>query len=217
MVRQEPNPPGKQETTMPLTRRTFMQTSAALVAAITLAPTLASSRPTSDKKIRIGIVGGNFGLQFFFHSHPNCIVHAVSDLRPERRAALMKTYRCEKSYDSLEQLVQDDQIDAVALFTPAPDHVNHVELCMKHGKHALSAVPAAVGSLDECHRLLDIVKSTGRTYMMAETSYYQQPTISARKFYNENAFGRLFYAESEYHHPGLGTLWFENGKRTWRY
>ena len=39
---------------------------------------------TSDKKIRIGIVGGGFGASFFWHQHPNCIVEAVSDLQEER-------------------------------------------------------------------------------------------------------------------------------------
>ena len=36
---------------------------------------------TSDKKIRIGVVGGGFGASFFWHQHPNCIVEAVSDLQ----------------------------------------------------------------------------------------------------------------------------------------
>jgi predicted dehydrogenase len=171
----------------------------------------------SDRKIRIGVVGGGFGLQFFWHEHPNCIVHAVSDLRPERRNALMKTYKCDRSYESLENLILDDKIDAVAIFTGAPDHVRHVEAAMKAGKHTISAVPAAFGSLDECHRLLDVVKTTGRTYMMAETGYFQQPTISARKFYKEGKFGQLFFTEAEYFHPGLEALFFLKGQRTWRH
>jgi predicted dehydrogenase len=53
--------------------------------------------------------------------------------------------------------------------------------------------------------------------MMAETSYYQQPTISARRMFLAGQFGEVFYTESEYHHAGLESLWFENGRRTWRY
>ncbi|MCL4851197.1 MAG: hypothetical protein KJZ78_07410, partial [Bryobacteraceae bacterium] len=53
---------------------------------------------------------------------------------------------------------------------------------------------------------------------MAETSYYQQMTISARKFYQEGAFGKLYSCESEYHHAGLEGLFFEDdGRRTWRH
>ena len=80
----------------------------------------------------------------------------------------------------------------------------------------ICAVPAAM-SLEECQALVEAVKQSGLTYMMAETSYYQQPTISARRMFQAGQFGELFSTESEYHHAGLETLWFEDGKRTWRY
>ncbi|MDX1984462.1 MAG: hypothetical protein SFV51_29590, partial [Bryobacteraceae bacterium] len=57
--------------------------------------------PQSDKKVRLGVVGGGFGTQFYFHQHPNCQVTAVTDLRPDRRAALQKHYHCETAYASL--------------------------------------------------------------------------------------------------------------------
>jgi len=197
------------------TRRTVVRLGAASIAAAALGPRFSFAR-SAARRVRVGIVGGNFGRSFYFHEHPDCVVEAVSDLRPERRAALMETYRCAKPYDSLEELIRDREVDAVAIFTPAPDHVRHVVATLKAGKHALSAVPAAM-SLEECSLLLDTVKSTGLTYMMAETSYYQQPTISARRFFQEGRFGTVFYTESEYHHPGLEALFFEDGRRTWRH
>ena len=171
----------------------------------------------SAKKLRIGIVGGRFGCSFQWHEHPNCIVEAVSDLRPERRKNLMETYKCSKSYNSLEELVKDKNIDAVGVFTEGPNHVKHVLECLKHGKHVISAVPAFWGTMEEAHVLYDAVKKSGLIYMMAETSYYQQPTISARKFYKEGRFGEIYHCESEYQHDGLEELYFDNGKRTWRY
>ena len=164
----------------------------------------------------MGVVGGRFGASFYFHEHPNAVVEAVADLRADRRAALMKTYRCEKAYESLDALLKDPKVEAVGLFTPAPDHVAHALACLKAGKHVLSAVPAAM-TLEECAQLIEAVKRSGLTYMMAETSYYQQLTISARKFHQEGAFGRIYACESEYHHAGLETLYFEDGKRTWRH
>jgi predicted dehydrogenase len=197
------------------TRRTTLRLAGASVAAAALRPRF-SFPQTRPRRIRIGIVGGNFGRSFYFHEHPDCVVEAVSDLRPERRKALVETYRCPKSYGSLEELILDRDVDAVGIFTPAPDHVRHVVAALKAGKHALSAVPAAM-SLEECALLLETVRSTGLTYMMAETSYYQQPTISARRFHQEGRFATVYYAESEYHHAGLEALFFENGQRTWRH
>jgi predicted dehydrogenase len=196
-------------------RRTVLRLGAASLAGAALRPRFSFARSAS-RRVRVGVVGGNFGRGFFFHEHPDCVVEAVSDLRPERRDALVETYRCPKSYGSLEELIRDRDVDAVAIFTPAPDHVRHVVATLRAGKHALSAVPAAM-SLDECALLLETVKSTGLTYMMAETSYYQQPTISARRFQEEGRFGTIFYTESQYHHAGLEALFFEDGRRTWRH
>ena len=177
---------------------------------------------TSDKKVRVGVVGGGFGCGFHWHEHPNCIVEAVSDLIPGRCRALQQRYKCEKAYESLEKLVLDPQIDAVAVFTEAPNHARHVLLCMDHGKHVISAVPACM-TLDEATAMKEKKEATGLTYMMAETTYYRRHTMAARRLFRDGAFGELTYCEAEYYHPMLeGSserhhLFFRNGKRTWRY
>lgn len=195
-------------------RREFIKKSGLAVLGLNLAARTVNSAP---KKLRVGVVGGRFGCSFQFHEHPDCIVEAVSDLRPERKQRLMQTYQCSKSYHSLEELVKDKNIDAVGIFTEGPNHVRHVLECLKHGKHVLCAVPACWATLEEAEMLNEAVKKSGLIYMMAETSYYQQFTISVRKFYNEGKFGDLYYCESAYQHDGLQELYVENGKRTWRY
>jgi len=198
-------------------RRQFIKASGTAMAAATLANRGVYAANTAPKKLRVGVVGGGFGLQFQFDEHPDCIVEAVSDLRPGRRKLLMEKFQCEKSYDSLEELVLDKNIDAVAIFTDGPLHVEHTIKAMKNGKHVLTAVPAAWGTLEQADQLRDIVESTGLSYMVAETSYYQQFTISARKMHEQGKFGDLFYCESVYQHDGLKSSGVVDGKRTWRY
>lgn len=171
----------------------------------------------TTRKLRVGIAGARFGASFQFHEHPNCTVEAVADLDAEARTKLVELNGCAKSYDSLEGLLADPQVEAIFLATPVPLHAKHTLMCLAAGKHVLSAVPAAT-TLEECGQLVEAVERTGLTYMMAETSYWQQHTISARKFYEEGAFGNLFYVESEYHHSGLDHLYHHpDGSRTWRY
>jgi predicted dehydrogenase len=195
-------------------RREFLAGSGAALAAAALGPKALAAQEISSmesrKKVRIGVVGGGFGASFQWHEHPDCIVEAVSDLRPDRRDHLARTYGCGKAYESLELLIQDPKIDAVAVFTGAPDHVRHCVACLRAGKHVICAVPAAM-TIEEAQQLLATVKETGLTYMMAETSYYTQPAISARKFFQEGKFGPIYYTEAEYLHPGLESLWFEGG------
>ncbi|MEZ4969704.1 MAG: Gfo/Idh/MocA family oxidoreductase [Flavobacteriaceae bacterium] len=200
-----------------INRRKFINTTILGAGALSIAPRFAfAGGGNYNRKVRIGIVGGRFGATFFFHEHPNCIVEAVSDLRADRRKHLMEVYNCKKSYESLEKLIHDPKVDAVFIATPAPDHARHVLASLNAGKHVLCAVPAA-WTLEECDDLKDAVRRTGLTYMMAETSVYHQNTISVKKFYEEGAFGEIFSAASEYNHPGLDVLFFEDGKPTWRH
>ena len=160
-------------------------------------------KPVSDRKLRVGIVGFGvcrFGAAFSFQDHPNVEVAAVSDLFPDRCAALAQACRCEKTYPSLEELVKDDQIEAVFVATDAPSHARHCIEVLKHGKHVACAVPASFGSLEEADQLFEAVKSSGRTYMMFETSYFHEDLHAMRQIYRAGGFGKLIYSEGEYYH-----------------
>ncbi|MHC4642030.1 MAG: Gfo/Idh/MocA family protein [Planctomycetota bacterium] len=163
-------------------------------------------KPVSERKVRVGIVGYGvcrFGAAFGFQNHPNVEVAAVSDLIPDRCNALMKACRCDKSYESLEVLVKDKNIDAVFVATDAPNHARHCMEVLKHGKHVMTAVPAVFGSIEQAQQLLETVQKTGLKYMMAETSSFRADCYAMRQIYNAGGFGRLIYSEGEYYHYGV--------------
>ncbi len=160
-------------------------------------------KPVSDRKIRVGIVGYGtcrFGAAFGFQDHPNVEVVAVSDLFPERCAALAKACRCAKTYPSLEEMVKDDNIEAIFVATDAPSHARHCLDVLKHGKHVAVAVPAVWGSIEDADRLFEAVKTSGLKYMMMETSSYRADCYGMRQIYQAGGFGRLVYSEGEYYH-----------------
>lgn len=157
----------------------------------------------SDRKIRVGLVGygaSRFAAGFGFQDHPNVEVVAVSDLFPDRCAALAKATRCSKTYPSLEELVKDDNIEAVFVATDAPSHARHVMEVLRHGKHVASAVPAIFGTLEEADQLYEAVKTSGKKYMLYETSYFHEDNYAMRQIYNAGGFGKLVYSEGEYFH-----------------
>lgn len=160
-------------------------------------------QPVSDRKVRVGIAGYGvcrFGAAFGFQDHPNVQVAAVTDLFPDRCAALAKVCRCEKTYPSLEEMVKDDSLEAIFVATDAPSHARHCIEVLKHGKHVASAVPAAFGSLDDAHRLFETVKSTKRKYMMFETSAFHTECHAMRQIFRAGGFGKMVYSEGEYYH-----------------
>jgi len=159
--------------------------------------------PFSDRKIRFGIVGYGvckFGSAFGLQDHPNVEVVAVSDLFPDRCAELARECRCNKTYPSLEELVKDDNVEAVFVATDAPSHKKHCIEVLKHGKHVASAVPAVFGSLYEAEELFEAVKQSGLKYMMFETSCFRENLYAMRKIHQSGGFGKIVYAEGEYWH-----------------
>lgn len=206
-----------------VTRRSFLTASAAVVAgAGTLhsagaEPTIAGFdqtktnydktkvwRPFSDRKIRVGLVGYGvckFSAAFEFQHHPNVTVTAVSDLFPDRCAALAKAVKCEKTYPSLEEMVKDDKIEAIFVATDAPSHARHCIEVLNHGKHVCTAVPALRGDIDDAERLLECCrKNKGLVYAMFETSCFHDDLYAMEKIYAAGGFGKIIYSEGEYCH-----------------
>ena len=184
---------------------------------------LMGPRPT--KKLRMAVVGGGFGAHFYWHEHPDCEVTAISDLREDRQKILMENYRCTKAYGEFHPMLKDPNVDAVAIFTPPPQHVDDCVDVLNAGKHVVCAVPAAF-TLEQCQKLVDTVKQTGLTYMQAETSCYSAGTMTAHKLAREGKFGTIYYTQGEYFHDvsdyhlggkPTGIIFDAEGKRTWRW
>jgi predicted dehydrogenase len=160
-------------------------------------------KAVSDRKIRVGLVGYGvckFSAAFGFQDHPNVEIVAVSDLMPDRCAGLAKEARCAKTYPSLEELVKDDNVEAVFIATDAPSHARHCIEALNHGKHVGCAVPAVFGSLEDAEKLFEAAKKSGRKYMMFETSAFHEDLWAMRQLYQAGALGKIIYSEGEYFH-----------------
>ncbi len=184
-------------------------------------------KPFSDRKVRVGIVGHGvcqFGLAFSLQNHPNVELVAVSDLFPDRCAEMAQKAKCEKTYPSLEEMVKDDSIEAIYCATDAPSHAKHAMLCMEHGKHVATAVPAFRGDIEDAEKLLECCKKNkGLVYAMFETSVFHDDLYAMEKLFAADVFGRIVYSEGEYCHPhslgspSLGSYkdWRKNGCPMW--
>lgn len=107
-------------------------------------------------------------------------------------------------------------VDAVVVATPMQLHAVHSVMALSAGKHVLSEVTAAV-TLDECWRLLDAVRASGRTYMMAENYCYLRPNVLIREMVRRGLFGDVYFGEGEYLHEVRELHHAPDGSPTWRY
>jgi len=122
----------------------------------------------------------------------NVEIVAVTDIVPDRCAALAEKVGCKKTYPSAEEMVKDDKIEAVFHRHGRPSHARLCIEALKHGKHAASAVPAVFGSLEEADQLFEMVKKSGLKYMLFETSYFHAGVHAMREIHKAGGSARFF-------------------------
>ncbi|MCJ8332217.1 MAG: Gfo/Idh/MocA family oxidoreductase [Lentisphaeria bacterium] len=170
----------------------------------------------SDRKVRVGLAGYGvccFGTAFGFQDHPNVEVVAVTDLDPDRCKIMAENARCDTMFASVEEMVRDDNVEAIFIATDAPSHARLAILALEHGKHVGSCVPAVHGSLQDAEDLYNAVKSSGMKYMMFETSAFQADCYMMREAYNAGLLGEILYSEGQYYHYFPDAL---GGHGNWR-
>lgn len=133
-----------------------------------------------------------------FTLHPGVRDVFATDLVPERAETLVAEHGLAGTIGSFEEALASD-VDAVAIFTQRWLHGPMVMAALRAGKRVYSAVPMAITE-EEIGQIVELVRSTGLTYMMGETSHYNPATVLARTLVREGRFGRLFYAEGDYVH-----------------
>ena len=163
--------------------------------------------------ISLGLVGlGAFGSAFapLFKSHPLVDRIALCDQEPDRVKywAEMESFRDKfdpkDSYATLDEICRSD-LDAIVLITQPFFHAPQAIQVLESGKDVYSAVPIiSIPDGDEilywCGKIIDTCKSTGKHYMLGETTYYRPQTMYCRRMAAEGAFGNFVYAEGEYYH-----------------
>lgn len=104
------------------------------------------------RKIKIGIVGCGFMGQAVhipcFLNNDGCEVAALVDVNKEMAKQVARKFQIPASYTSLEELLQNEEIDAVALIVP-PQLIPEMAIeSMKEGKHVFAEKPIALKSAD---------------------------------------------------------------------
>lgn len=167
------------------------------------------------KNIRVGIVGKRGASTVTgLRSVDGLEVAAFCEIDPATLAEQQAAHGVEKGFTRFTEML--DHVDAVAIGSPMQLHVPQAILALEAGKHVLSEVTAAV-TIEECWRLLDAVKASGKTYMLAENYCYFEENILVRELSRLGVFGELYFGEGEYIHDVRFLHHNADGSPTWRY
>lgn len=152
-------------------------------------------------KVRIGIVGYRFARDFsyLFKAHPDVEKICVAELSEEKRQIAREDHPDIEIYNSYDEMLEQSDINCVAIFTQRHLHGPMVMQALRAGKHVYSAVPIGC-TIEEIKEIVALVKETRLIYMMGETCCYYPAAMFCREKYREGAFGKFVYAEAQYYH-----------------
>ena len=152
-----------------------------------------------ENKVNIAIVGLGFGAEFIpiYQRHPNANMYAICQRNSEKLNQIGDEFKIEKRYTDYDELLKDSNINAVHINTPIPDHAIQSIKALKAGKHVACTVPMAT-TVEECKQIVELVKKTGRTYMMMETVVYAREFLFMKELYEKGELGKIQFLKASH-------------------
>lgn len=116
-------------------------------------------------------------------------------------------------------MLNDPEIDIIAIYTPDHLHATHIKMALKAGKNVVCTKPL-IDNLSDAQELLDLVESTGKKVFVGQSSRFFEPMKYQRKEYLAGEIGDLVSVESSYHADHrwfLGKGWSLQDSFKWLY
>ena len=203
--------------TRPLTRRHFLGTSAGSAVALASAPLVARADELPSRKVTVGIMGLNRGMQVIaaLEKQPGVVIKYVCDV-DSRLADKAKT-QLEKSGNQRPQAIGDfrtmlDDRELDALFCEAPNHWHAPAtiLACAAGKHIYVEKPCCHNPW-EGEQMVAAARKHNRAVQMGVQRRSTPGVVEAVARLHEGVIGNVYCARSWYNNsrPSLG-----RGKRT---
>lgn len=146
----------------------------------------------TSEPVRLGVVG--LGRAFVlmlpaFRSDPRIRMVAAAAPRADSRAAFEAEFGG-NTYDSIEALCADPDVEAIYIATPHELHAEHVVAAARAGKHILVDKPLAI-DLEDGARMVAAARSAGVHLIVGPSHSFDGPVELARRIIESGEFGQL--------------------------
>ncbi|MCC6422248.1 MAG: Gfo/Idh/MocA family oxidoreductase [Phycisphaerales bacterium] len=173
----------------------------------------------TDGKLGLGVIGLGEGRSIMSAAlssdYWNLI--RVCDLDTQilrKRAAEFEFDACTTRF---EELLDDKNIDVIAIYTPDSLHIDHCVAAMRAGKHVICTKPL-ITSLDRASELLSAAESSGKHLFVGQSSRFFEPMIHQRQDFESGKHGELLSVQSHYNHDHrdfMNKPWARSGGVNW--
>lgn len=155
--------------------------------------------------IRIGVIGyGYWGPNLVrnFAEAPDTQVIAVADMKSDRLQLATRRYPGIEAVTDYRDLLNNPDVDAVAISTPVSTHFRLAMEALQAGKHVLVEKPMTASS-DEACRLIDEAARRKLVLMVDHTFVYTGAVRKMRELITGGSIGDVYYYDSTRVNLGL--------------
>ncbi|WP_139903453.1 Gfo/Idh/MocA family protein [Clostridium thermarum] len=158
------------------------------------------SSKVQERKIRWGIIApGNISIAFAegMKAVTNAEIVAVASRDLSRAEEFAKKFNIRKAYGSYEEIVKDDEVDAIYIATPHSFHKDMSIMCLQHGKAVLCEKPATLNS-KELKEVIDTAEKHNTFYMEAMWMRFLPVIREVKKLVDEGTIGELRLVKADF-------------------
>jgi len=151
-------------------------------------------------KVRIGIVGLNFGSQFapIYQQHPDVEKVVFCETNPDKLKSVADQYGIADRFTDFQKMLNAGVCDAVHLFTPAYLHAQMSVAALEAGLHCACAVPVAF-DLEGIRNVIAAQRESRKNYMMMETMVYTRQFFYAQDLIERGELGEITFLRGIYY------------------
>lgn len=168
------------------------------------------------RPIRLGVLGAGMISTYPYGVIPNLKqmpekvqLIAVADPVFERAQQAQRDNNIPEAYESLEEMLERSDIEAVANLTPIPLHGETSLKILQAGKHLMSEKPIAT-TMEDADLLIETAAKNNLTFVMAPPNMISPIYREARRLVSEGAIGRVAFAKVRSSHGGPASGWWPN-------
>ncbi|HET8563415.1 MAG TPA: Gfo/Idh/MocA family oxidoreductase [Candidatus Binatia bacterium] len=147
---------------------------------------------TTKRPLKLGIVGIGVGASEILpamESMPEIELVAGADVNPRVLDTFHKRYGA-RTYDAIEKLCSDPDVEAVWVSTPNKFHAPHTIIAAQHGKHVVIEKPMAI-SLAEAEKMIEAAEKNKIKLLCGHTQSFGPHIRTMRRIIRSGEIGKL--------------------------
>nr|MDT0658408.1 Gfo/Idh/MocA family oxidoreductase [Micromonospora sp. DSM 115978] len=152
----------------------------------------------ADRPIGVAVIGAGYwgpNLVRNFQASTDFRLRWLCDLDVERARRVLGGYSTVQATGDLATVLADDEVEAVAIATPAGTHLPVAMAALEAGKHVLVEKPLAANQADG-RKLVAEAQRRGLSLMCDHTYCYTPAVLRIREILHAGDLGELHYLDS---------------------